>query len=576
VFLDHHVSFVTIGRALRIRREIFGPCAALNQHEMLTALVLVHLGQHKRAEPMFRKAYVLATSSRKTPRALRWLLYNHMVRSGKLGFVLAERPLQPAWSAEYRDMAFEEPTEEESVLALVVAPDHEHHPPALGAGAVDIVELVMDDIQETADARERDEAAEAAAHAAHRAQASAGSSQSDTVRSTSSSRGRAMSAAGRDTGSEKSGETRTSREHKDAFSTRPRSQQEAVQQEDSGVGGHATTAYDRLQLDGADKEGGGGGQAADVVRSARSERMSELSSVHVHKGGTPRSERGSSVGTEQANEDLDMLMGVTVVDMMDHVFSDVVAEFPSARLDHPSARRPQIVDLEYGARKLLRPLTAPGVGRKPARLQQMLAGVRPQTAGAVRPGSALHAIIRFADDDDVDEDWDGESKKDRKGILSLPRLSMTAVGRSRRRRMDGFDAHDEDGNTALHAAVRDNDTDAVKSLLEASANASTTNKAGQAPLHLAARAGHARIVKLLTGAGANVNHAGPDGRTPLHFAVESGALGLVQILCETLGADVSAQSNSGETPLLFAVSVLGADAAVSRYLSTAMASLPGL
>ena len=572
--MDHRVSFVTIGRALRIRREIFGPSAALNQHEMLTALVLVHLGQHKRAEPMFRKAYARATSSRKTPRALRWLLYNHMVRSGKLGFVLADRPLQPAWSAEYRDIALEEPTEEESVLALVVAPDHEHHPPTLGAGAVGIVELVMDDIQETADARERDEAAEAAAHAAHRAQASAGSSQSDTVRSASSSRGRAMSAAGRDTGSEKSGET--SREHKDTFFTSPRSQQEAVQQEDSVVGGHATTAYDRLQLVGADKEGRGGGQAADVVRSARSERMSELSSVHVHKGGTPRSERGSSVGTEQASEDLDMLMGVTVVDMMDNVFSDVVAEFPSSRLGPPSARRPQIVDSEYGARTLLRPLTAPGVGRKPARLQQLLAGVRPQTAGAVRPGSALHAIIRFADDEDENEDGDEESKKGRKGILSLPRLSMTAVGRSRRRRMDGFDAHDEDGNTALHAAVRDNDTDAVKSLLEARANASTTNKAGQAPLHLAARAGHARIVKLLTGAGANVNHAGPDGRTPLHFAVESGALGLVQILCETLGADASAQSNSCETPLVFALSVLGADAAVPRYLTTAMASLPAL
>lgn len=264
-----------------------------------------------------------------------------------------------------------------------------------------------------------------------------------------------------------------------------------------------------------------------------------------------------------------MLMGTTVVDMMDDVLSDVVADFPSARLAPASAQHPEGINLEVvGTRKLLRPLSAPAFRRKPMHLEKLPAGVRPQTASA-RPGSALHAIIRFADDDD-------DEVLDTNGSVTVPRLSMTAVGQARRRRMDGLDAHDEDGNTSLHAAVRDNDTEAVKSLLEAGANASATNKSGQAPIHLAARAGHVRIVKLLAGAAVNVNQPGLEGYTALHFAVESGALGLVQTLCETFGADVSAQSNRGESPLQLATRVLGADSRVSRYLTTTMHSLPAI
>ena len=138
-------------------------------------------------------------------------------------------------------------------------------------------------------------------------------------------------------------------------------------------------------------------------------------------------------------------------------------------------------------------------------------------------------------------------------------------------------ARDEAGNTSLHAAVRERDADAVKSLLEAGANAGVANKAGESPLHLAAAAGDLRIVKLLAATTtASVNQHGPEGLTPLHLAVQAGSLALVQTLCETYGADVSCQSNAGETPAQLASRVLGADASVSRYLESTMYSLPAV
>ena len=214
----------------------------------------------------------------------------------------------------------------------------------------------------------------------------------------------------------------------------------------------------------------------------------------------------------------------------------------------------------------LRPLSAPGVRLNPRRLGVLALGVRPQTAGAVRPNSALDAVL-LSESDGEDH---GESQ-----TASIPRLSMTAVGRARRIR-EGINAQDEAGDTVLHLAVRDKDSDAVKSLVDARANPSISNKSGQAPIHLAAKAGNARIVKLLATAVTNINQSGADGFTVLHCAVESASLGLVQGLCETFGADISSQNNHGETPAQLAERLLGPDAPVSRYLVATMETLPAL
>lgn len=521
-------------RALRIRQGLFGPSAALHQQEMLTALLLTKLGDHMRAEPLFRKAYVRATCSRKTPHGLRWLLYKHMERSGNLGFERSDMPNQPKWTPDYEDLIDEEPQQVSTQLLLITK-----HP---GSQPADIVDIVMDDIKETAGAREREEAHERDEAAQTSARSKLSMICEGTPRS-SSSRGKS--------GEKSSG---THGRGQDATGIKTFTGTQEVEERD-----HLTIHTSEEQPLNESDELGYTRRSLSRPTSARSSHRS------LTRRSSASSMVGSSIGTEQAREELDML-GTTVVDMMDSVFFDVVNDLPAE--SETGSRTPTIIDLEGVPRKLLRPLSATGNRRKPARLEGLPEGVRPQTAGPARPKSALQAIIRSTTEHDEFDDI---------GSAGLPRLSMTAVGRAReRRRMDSIDAHDEAGNTALHAAVQDNDADAVKSLLEAGASASASNKSGNAPIHLAARAGNLRIVKLLASAVSNVNQQGQDGRTPLHFAVESGSLILVQTLCETFGTDISSQSNNGETPVHLAARVLGDNSSVSRYLTTTLDSLPAI
>ena len=55
-------------------------------------------------------------------------------------------------------------------------------------------------------------------------------------------------------------------------------------------------------------------------------------------------------------------------------------------------------------------------------------------------------------------------------------------------------------NTALHHAAGAGAVDAVRVLLQAGADATRQNAAGQTPLSLAQRAGHERVVALLRNA----------------------------------------------------------------------------
>lgn len=381
----------------------------------------------------------------------------------------------------------------------------------------DIVDMVLDDIQETATARERE-------------QASSDSAQSPRVsaRSASSRAGQGMQS------DEPSVE-------KDSAASDERQFDESV------VG----------QLDDEPMQG----QVA-VIRQLSS---SHSASRSQRRASTASSAVTSSIGSEQARDELKAL-GTSVVDMMDDIFADVVEEFSPNEVEASAQRHGADLPIPLQPSGALRPLSAPGVRRKPARLEALAPSVRPQTAGAVRGYSTSEAVLLSGSDEE--ELVGGRT-------TSIPRLSMTAVGRARRMR-DGINAQDEAGNTSLHLAVKEQDLDAVKSLLEAGANANIANKMGLAPIHLAAKAGNARIVKLLAPAVTNINQAGPDGFTALHCAIESADLGLVQSLCETFGADISSQTNHRETPAQLASRLLGSDAPVSRYLASTMETLPAL
>ena len=111
------------------------------------------------------------------------------------------------------------------------------------------------------------------------------------------------------------------------------------------------------------------------------------------------------------------------------------------------------------------------------------------------------------------------------------------------------DAH---GNTPLHQAAFNGESEIVRSLLSAYPDMiDTANDGGETPLIIACMKGNLTVAKLLIDAGADVNKALPNGNTPLHFAAWAGNkfIGLDLIATD---AQVNRQNENGETPLILA------------------------
>lgn len=115
---------------------------------------------------------------------------------------------------------------------------------------------------------------------------------------------------------------------------------------------------------------------------------------------------------------------------------------------------------------------------------------------------------------------------------------------------DNKDAH---GNTPLHQAAYNGQSEIIRTLLTSSSKEmlDATNDGGQTPLILACMQGNLMIVNLLLDAGADANRALLDGSAPLHFAAQSGNKFIGQALIKSK-AQVDAQNSSGESPLIIA------------------------
>lgn len=108
------------------------------------------------------------------------------------------------------------------------------------------------------------------------------------------------------------------------------------------------------------------------------------------------------------------------------------------------------------------------------------------------------------------------------------------------------------GDTPLHNAVMNGNTDIVAILLNSKANANATNGNGQTPLHWAVRGGYPTIAFMLIEAGAKVNIPDIAGNTPLHYAAMFGRREVVfWLVCN--GADSCARNKWGKTPLQMAM-----------------------
>ena len=111
-----------------------------------------------------------------------------------------------------------------------------------------------------------------------------------------------------------------------------------------------------------------------------------------------------------------------------------------------------------------------------------------------------------------------------------------------------------DGATALHWAAYLDDLETADLLLGAGATADATNELGVTPLYLACENGSAALVRKLLSAGATPHAALPSGETVLMTAARTGSVGAVTALLAH-GADVHARETmEGQTALMWAVS----------------------
>ncbi|KAG3107639.1 hypothetical protein PI124_g13376 [Phytophthora idaei] len=113
------------------------------------------------------------------------------------------------------------------------------------------------------------------------------------------------------------------------------------------------------------------------------------------------------------------------------------------------------------------------------------------------------------------------------------------------------DVADDDGDTALMAAIEDGHDAVVQRLLECGASIDLVNNDGWTSLMKASMNGHSEIVAILLPNGACVDKKDPVGATALHVACESGHLAVVKLLVEN-GASISVKNKSSLYPIVVA------------------------
>lgn len=104
---------------------------------------------------------------------------------------------------------------------------------------------------------------------------------------------------------------------------------------------------------------------------------------------------------------------------------------------------------------------------------------------------------------------------------------------------NGFyvDAKNKKGETPLHVAAKQGNTEIAKLLIENRANVNATNKKGETPLHLAAKQGNTEIVEFLIEKDADIDFHDKKARTPSHHAAINGKTEILKLLHKK-GADI--------------------------------------
>ncbi len=137
-------------------------------------------------------------------------------------------------------------------------------------------------------------------------------------------------------------------------------------------------------------------------------------------------------------------------------------------------------------------------------------------------------------------------------IVDAAKRKDAAAVRAELERGTPASTRSDDGTTALHWAVYNDDADLVARLIAAGADVNARNDYASTPLGQAAVVGDAAVVRRLIEAGAKVDTPGPDGETPLMVAARGNGVAAARLLIEH-GADVNAHETwRGQTALIWA------------------------
>ena len=138
------------------------------------------------------------------------------------------------------------------------------------------------------------------------------------------------------------------------------------------------------------------------------------------------------------------------------------------------------------------------------------------------------------------------AKSDRRDLLGITQRLLKAGANP--------NIPDANGDLPLLLALRKNNRDIAKLLINSGAELNVPNNDGALPLNLAVIKKDMDLAKLLIQKGANVNaKSGSGGRigggmTALHFAVQDGQIEMVKLLIDS-GARVTERDNHGRTPI---------------------------
>lgn len=112
------------------------------------------------------------------------------------------------------------------------------------------------------------------------------------------------------------------------------------------------------------------------------------------------------------------------------------------------------------------------------------------------------------------------------------------------------------GNTPLHIAAKDDDTNLLVLLLKYNPKLDSKNDNGFTPLHCAIVNNNTTMAKLLLDAGADCSFTDPYGNTPLHLAAKHGNTELCKLLLEQY-KQIDKKNDNGFTPLFLAAAISG-------------------